>query len=102
MINGMNEKHISKNFKSGKVRCFSGATIDDKYFNLISWLREKPATLVLHVGASNSSNETSFQIYDKQLNLVHVVKKNILNYHVVLFSPIDRVDDGKATLTIKR
>ena len=98
----MNEKHISKNFKSGKVRCFSGATIDDKYFNLISWLREKPATLVLHVGASNSSNETSFQIYDKQLNLVHVVKKNILNYHVVLFSPIDRVDDGKATLTIKR
>ena len=102
MINGINEKHISKNFKSGKVRCFSGATIDDKYFNLISWLREKPATLVLHVGASNSSNETSFQIYDKLLSLVHFVKENSPNCHVVLSSSINRLDDGKADLTIKR
>ena len=34
MINGINEKRISTNFKSVKVRCFSGATIDDMYFNL--------------------------------------------------------------------
>ena len=35
MINGINEKCISTNFKSVKARCFSGATIDDMYFNLI-------------------------------------------------------------------
>ena len=63
MINEINEKRISTNFKSVKVRCFSGATIDDMYFNLILLLRKKPATLVLHVGKENSSNETSFQIY---------------------------------------
>ena len=33
MINEINEKRISTNFKSVKVRCFSGATIDDMYFN---------------------------------------------------------------------
>ena len=71
MINGINKKRISTNFKSVKVRCFSGATIDDMYFNLIPLLRKKPAALVLHVGTNNSSNETSFQIYDKLLNLVH-------------------------------
>ena len=72
------------------------------YFNLISWSREKPATLLLHVGASNSSNETSFQIYDKLLSLVHFVKENSPNCHVVLSSSINRLDDGKADLTIKR
>ena len=74
MINGINEKRISTNFKSVKVRCFSGATIDGMYFNLIPLLKKKPSALVLHVGTNNSSNETSFQIYDKLLNLVHFVK----------------------------
>ena len=102
MINGISKKRISANFKSVKVRCFSGATIDDMYFNLIPLLRKKPAALVLHVGTNNSSNETSFQIYDKLLNLVHFIKENNLNCHVVLSSPIDRPDDEKAALTIKR
>ena len=41
MINGINKKRISTNFKSVKVRCFRGVTIDDMYFNLISLLRKK-------------------------------------------------------------
>ena len=90
-----------RNFKSGIGRYSSRATIDDMYFNLTPSLTEKPA-LVLHVGTNNSRNEISFQIYDKVLNLVHFVKENNPNYHVVLSSPIDRLDDGKATLTIKR
>ena len=102
MINGINEKRIPTNFKSVKVRCFSGATIDGMYFNLIPLLRKKPAALVLHVGTNNSSNETSFEIYNKLLNLVHFIKENNPNCHVVLSSPIDRLDDGKAALTIKR
>ena len=102
MINGINEKRISTNFKSVKVRCFSGATIDDMYFNLIPLLRKKSVALVLHVGTNNSSNETSFQIYDKLLNLVHFVKESNPNCRVILSSPIDRLDDGKAALTIKR
>ena len=75
MIDGINEKRISTNFKSVKVRCFSEATIDYMYFNLISLLRKKTAALVLHVGTNNSANETSLQIYDKLLNLVHFIKK---------------------------
>ena len=101
IINGINEKRISTNFKSVKVRCFSGATIDDMYFNLIPLLRKKPVALVLHVGTNNSSNETPFQIYDKLLNLVHFIKENNPNCHAVLSSSIDRLD-GKAALTIKR
>ena len=72
------------------------------YFNLIPLLRKKPAALVLHVGTNNSSNETSFEIYNKLLNLVHFIKENNPNCHVVLSSPIDRLDDGKAALTVKR
>ena len=89
-------------FQSVKIRCFSKCTIDDMYFNLIPLLRKKPDALVLHVGTNNLSNETSFQIYDKLLNLVYFIKENHPNYHVVLSSPIDRLDDGKAALIIKR
>ena len=39
VINETNEKRISANFESVKVRCFSGATIDDMYF--IHSLRNK-------------------------------------------------------------
>ena len=53
------------------------------------------------MGRNNSSNETSFQIYDKLLNLVHFIKENNPNCHV-LSSPIDRLDDGKAALTAKK
>ena len=102
MINGINEKRISTNFKSVKVKFFSGAMIEDMYFNLIPLIRKKPATLVLHVGTNNSSNEASFQIYNKLLNLVYFIKENNLNCHIVLSSPINRLDDGKAALIIKR
>ena len=56
IINGINEKSISTNFKSAQVRYYRGATIDEMYFNLIPLLRKKPAALVLHVGNDNSSN----------------------------------------------
>ena len=54
------------------------------------------------MGTNNSSNETSFQIYDKLLNLFHFIKENNPNCYVVLSSPINKLDDGKVALTIKR
>ena len=36
------------------------------------------------------------------LSLVHFIKVNNPNCRVVLSSPIDRLDDGKAALAIKR
>ena len=102
MISGIKEKRIFTNIKSVKVRCFRGATIDDMHFNPITLLRKKTATFVLHVGTNNSSNETSFQVYDKLLYLVRFIKENNPDCRVVLLSPIHRLDDGKAALTIKR
>ena len=88
MINGINEKLISTNIKSVKLRYFSCATIDDMYFSLIPLLRKKPAALALHVGTGNSTNKTSFQIYDKLLNLVHFIKekKSELSCFIVFFN----------------
>ena len=86
MIDGINKKRISTNFKSIKVRSFSGGTIDDMYFELTPLLRKKPAALDLNVDTNNLSNETSFQIDDKLLNFVHFFKENNANCHVVLSS----------------
>ena len=88
MINGINEKLISTNIKSVKFRYFSRTTIGDMYFSLIPLLRKKPAPLVLHVGTGNTTNKTSFQIYDKLLNLVHFIKekKSELSCFIVFFN----------------
>ena len=45
MINGFNEKRLSKTIKSFNNRCFSVATIACMYLNLIPLLQEKPAAL---------------------------------------------------------
>ena len=67
-------------------------------FNLSPLLREKPPTEILHMGTNNSPNE----IYEKLLNLVHFIRENNPNCHVVLSSQIDRLDDGRAALAIIR
>ena len=54
IINGISEKRFAANFKPVKNRCFSVATLDGMCFSLISLLRKKPATLVLHKGNNNS------------------------------------------------
>ena len=72
------------------------------YLTLIQLLRKKPTALVLHVGTNKLPNKISFQIYNKLLNLVHFIKENNQNYHVLLSSQIDRLDDGKVPLNIKR
>ena len=50
MINGINEKRISTNFKSVEIRCLNRATIDDMYFNLIPMLGEKTSRFSLTCG----------------------------------------------------
>ena len=54
------------------------------------------------MGTNNSLNDISFRIYDKRLNLVHFIKENDPKCHVVLISPIDKTDDGKAAFNIRR
>ena len=53
----------------------------------------------MHVGTNKLPNKISFQIYNKLLNLVHFIKENNQN---LLSSQIDRLDDGKVPLNIKR
>ena len=58
MINGINETHISTNFKSVKLRYFGGATIDDMYFKLIRLLCKKATPVAFYASTNNSPNET--------------------------------------------
>ena len=91
MIDGINEKNFSTNFQLVKVRFFRGVTIDDMSFILIPLLKGKPAVFILHLSTNNFPHKKSFQIYDILLNLVHFIKNNNPNCHVVLSSSIDRL-----------
>ena len=98
MINGINQKHFSVNFKSVKVRCFNNATIYDTHFNFIPLLTKKPAALVLNVGTNNTPIETSFQIYNKVLNLVLFTIEDNPDCHFVLSSPIQILEEQLSLL----
>ena len=58
MINAINEAHIPTNFKSVKLRCFGGVTLDDMYFKLIRLLRKQAIPVAFCASSNNSPNET--------------------------------------------
>ena len=101
MLNGIEEKRLSKHGKI-KVRYFPGARVVDMYDNIKPILKRKPGSIILHVGTNNSVDMTSNEILDEILTLKNTIEKENKNCKVVISSIIDRVDDGKASLTVKK
>ena len=102
MMNGINEKGLSKNGNNVKVRYFSGAKIDDINDKIEKLLDEKPHVIILHLGTNNSPDEASNTILDKLLSLKNKIEKMVPSCKVILSSLTPRLDNGKANLTIKR
>ena len=75
MVNGINEKGISKNNNRVKVKHYSGATIDDVYKKLKYITSHRPDVVILHLRTNDAPNKTSNAIVDNILSLKHAVEK---------------------------
>ena len=99
MINGIDEKRLSKKNSNVKVRYFNGALVEDMFYNLVPLMRKKPSALILHVGTNNTVSDSSKVILKKISSLISYIKINNPECRIIISQPVRRTDNGKATLT---
>ena len=99
MIN-IDEKRLSRKFNT-KVRCFSGATVDDMFDYITPLLKKEPDHILLHTGTNNCNFNTSDVILTKILNLKKHIETILPKATVIISQPIVRIDDAKASLTVR-
>ena len=100
IINGIDEKRLSKKNSNVKVRYFNRALVEDMFFNLVSLKRKKPSALILHVGSNNTVRDSSKVIPKKIKSLISHIRINNPECRIIISQPIRRTDNGKATLTL--
>ena len=100
IINGIDEKRLSKKNSNAKVRYFNGALVEDTFYNLVPLMRKKPSALILHVGTNNTVSDSSKVILKKINSLISYVKINNTECRIIISQPVRRTDSGKATLTL--
>ena len=100
MINGIDEKRPSKKNSNVKVRCFNGALVEDIFSNLILLMRKKSSALILHVGTNNTVSDGFSKVILKKIkSLISYIKINNPECRITISQPVQRTDQGKATLT---
>ena len=101
MVNGIDEKRLSKKHGNVKVFHFSGARIEDINQYIIPIIKKQPDYLILHVGTNDATTNTSKKIVDDLLILKPNISKQLPSCRIVLSKLIIRHDNGKANLTIR-
>ena len=91
-----NEKRLSRKFNM-KIRCFSGATVDDMFDYITPRLNKEPGHVLLHTVRNNCKHNTSDEIITKILKLKKQIEAVQPNATVIISQPIVRIDDSKAT-----
>ena len=101
MVNGIDEKQLSKKHGNVKVFHLSGARIEDINQHIIPIIKKQPDYLILHVGANDTTTNTSKQIVCEMLILKSNTSKQLPSCWTVPSNPIIRHDNGKANLAIR-
>ena len=101
MVNGIDEKRLSKKHGNVKVFHFSGARNEDIKQYITPIIKKQSDYLILHVRTNDATTNTSKKIVDDLLILKSNISKQLPSCRIVLSKPIIRHDDGKANLAIR-
>ena len=101
MVNGIEEKRLSKKHGNVKGFHFSEARIEDINQHIIPIIKKQPDDLILHVGTNDATINTSKKIVDDLLILKSNISKQLPSCRIVLSKLIIRHDDGKTNLMIR-
>ena len=99
VVNGIDEKRLSKKHGNVEVFHFSRARIEDINQYIIPIIKKEPDYLILHVRTNDATTNTSKKIVEDLLILKSSISKQLPSCRIVL--SIIRHDDGKANLTIR-
>ena len=98
MLGGIEESRLGP---KRKVRSFPGATIADMFQYIVPLLRKKPSRVVAHVGTNDASFSSAKEIADDLNKLQNHIHAYLPECHVIISSPINRLDDHKKAITIR-
>ena len=98
MLGGIEESRMGP---KRKVRSFPGATIADMFQYIVPLLRKKPSRVVVHVGTNDASFSSAKEIADDLNKLQNHIHAYLPECHVIISSPINRLDDHKKAITIR-
>ena len=101
MVNGIDEKLLSRKHSNIKVFHFSEAIIEDVNQYIVPIIKKQPDYLILHTGTNDATSNTSKEIVHDLFMLKSSISKQFPSCRMVLSKPIIRLDDGKANLAIR-
>lgn len=102
MLNGINEVHLTNEKINTKIKYLSGARVNDINKRLDEFLIEKPDIVMLHVGTNDAPHMASNNLVDVLVTLKNKVQNLLPDTKVIMSTMINRIDDGKANLTITK
>ena len=65
-------------------------------------LKKVPGTIILNIVTNNRINKSSNNVLSKTLSLKQRVKKSLPESKIIISNVIERLDNGKAALSVKR
>ena len=100
MLGGIVESRIGPR-RNIKVRSFPGATIADMHHYIKPLLLKSPSRIILHVGTNDACSVPAKDIADNLLLLQNYIKAELPNCHIIISSPVNRLDCKTKALIIR-
>ena len=83
MVNGIEEKRLSRNPGNVNVFHFSRARTEDINQNVMPVIKKEPDYLILHVGTNDATTNTSKKVVDDLLMLKSNISKKLPSCRIV-------------------
>ena len=90
ILNGINEKGLTKKNHTVKVRPHPGATTEDLVDHIKPVARRKPNMVILHIGSNDLTNGVNTQ--EKLLEVIDILRKESKDTKIVVSSVVTRKD----------
>ena len=68
ILNSIVEEKLCGQGRLIKVKRFPGSTVDDLSHHIIPIIRNKPTSMIIHIGRKDAPSSTSREIQDSLLN----------------------------------
>ena len=102
IVSGIEENRISWQLRKMKMESFPGAIIENIYDYIKLLLMKCSKNIILHVGTSNTINETSTIVLGKLLSLKAFAEKVLTDCNVCISNLTLKRNNAKASSTVNK
>ena len=101
ILNNLEERRTNKKY-TVKIRPFPGANIQDMFHFISPLIQRMSQYIILHIGCNDAINKNSIVILNGIMELKAYILSQLPKSIVIIACPVLRIDNAKASLTLKR